>query len=163
MVAPSSTAAPQFYREAVVEGLLGLAIAAAAVTMAVSEPPPWLHRDAYFVAVAGAFLAGVAMVAASFWATDARSAPELHQQQKPAFEGMNGGLLGLAMASSAITLVVSEPLPWLHDHRDAYFVAVAGALASSQEWPWCLPPSGRPMPARRQSFSRSSSRRPCRE
>ena len=115
MVAPSSNAA-----------LLGLAMAAAAVTMAVSEPPPWLHRDAYFVAVAGAFLAGVAMVAASFWATDARSAPELHEQQKPAFEGMNGGLLGLPMASSAITLVVSEPPPWLH--KDAYSVSLAGAF-----------------------------------
>ena len=129
--AASSTAAPQFYRAAVVGGLLGLAMATAAVTMAVSEPPPWLRSDAYLAAVAGAFLAGVALVAASVWAADARAAPEFQkQQQQPAFdlERVHGGHLGLAMASSAITLVVSEPLPWLHDHRDAYLVALAAAF-----------------------------------
>ncbi|KAG2595709.1 hypothetical protein PVAP13_5KG095735 [Panicum virgatum] len=128
--AASSTAAPQFYRAAVVGGLLGLAMATADVTMAASEPPPWLRRDAYLAAVAGAFLAGVALVAASVWAADARAAAEFQKQQQPAFdlERVHGGLLGLAMASSAITLVVSEPLPWLHDHRDAYLVALAAAF-----------------------------------
>jgi len=45
--------------------LLGLAMASSAITLVVSEPPPWLHKDAYFVALAGAFFAGVILVAAS--------------------------------------------------------------------------------------------------
>nr|TKV98102.1 hypothetical protein SEVIR_9G538350v2 [Setaria viridis] len=51
-------------------GLLGLAAASTAITMAVSEPPPWLDRNAYLVALTGAFFAGMAQVAASVWASD---------------------------------------------------------------------------------------------
>jgi len=46
-------------------GLLGLAAASTAITLAVSEPPPWLDRDAYFVAISGLFFAGITQVAAS--------------------------------------------------------------------------------------------------
>ena len=50
-------------------GLLGLAAASTAVTLAVSEPPPWLHRNAYSVALSALFFAGIAqVVAASVWA-----------------------------------------------------------------------------------------------
>jgi hypothetical protein len=48
--------APKLHRPAAFgRGLLGLAAASAAITMAVSEPPPWLDRNAYFVALSGAF------------------------------------------------------------------------------------------------------------
>ena len=46
-------------------GLLGLAAASTAITLAASEPPPWLDRDAYFVAISGLFFAGITQVAAS--------------------------------------------------------------------------------------------------
>ena len=43
-------------------GLLGLAAASAASALAVSEPPPWLDRNAYSVAISGLFFAGVTQV-----------------------------------------------------------------------------------------------------
>ncbi|KAL6626730.1 hypothetical protein ACP70R_030456 [Stipagrostis hirtigluma subsp. patula] len=48
-------------------GLVGLATASMAVTLAVREPPPGLERNAYFVAVAGSFFAGVAEVVTAIW------------------------------------------------------------------------------------------------
>jgi hypothetical protein len=57
--------APNLHR-----GLLGLAAASVAVTMAVSEPPPGLDGNAYFVALpaaAGVFFAGMNQVLASVW------------------------------------------------------------------------------------------------
>ena len=46
-------------------GLLGLAAASAASALAVSEPPPWLDRNAYSVAISGLFFAGVTQVVAA--------------------------------------------------------------------------------------------------
>ncbi|KAF8705011.1 hypothetical protein HU200_031266 [Digitaria exilis] len=43
-------------------GLLGLAAASTAIAMAVTEPPRWLDRNAYFVTLSGAFFAGMAQV-----------------------------------------------------------------------------------------------------
>ncbi|KAF8662896.1 hypothetical protein HU200_055478 [Digitaria exilis] len=43
-------------------GLLGLAAASTAIALAVTEPPPWLDRNAYLVAISGAFFAGMAKV-----------------------------------------------------------------------------------------------------
>ncbi|KAG2595705.1 hypothetical protein PVAP13_5KG092587 [Panicum virgatum] len=62
--------APKLRQAAFFErGLLGLAAASTAVTLAVSEPPPWLHRNAYSVALSALFFAGIAqVVAASVWA-----------------------------------------------------------------------------------------------
>ncbi|KAG2595702.1 hypothetical protein PVAP13_5KG091600 [Panicum virgatum] len=43
-------------------GLLGLAAASSAIALAVSEPPSWLDRNAYSVAISGLFFAGVTQV-----------------------------------------------------------------------------------------------------
>nr|CAB3476301.1 unnamed protein product [Digitaria exilis] len=44
-------------------GLLGgLAAASTAIALAMTEPPPWLDRNAYLVAISGAFFAGMAQV-----------------------------------------------------------------------------------------------------
>jgi hypothetical protein len=53
-------------------GLLGLAAASTAITMAVSEPPPWLDRNTYFVALSGAFFAGTTLVIVSVSAVGGR-------------------------------------------------------------------------------------------
>ncbi|CAO2185604.1 unnamed protein product [Urochloa humidicola] len=41
-------------------GLLGIVTCAMAVTLAVRDTPPGLDKNAYFLAIAGAFFAGVA-------------------------------------------------------------------------------------------------------
>ncbi|CAO2185602.1 unnamed protein product [Urochloa humidicola] len=43
-------------------GLLGILTCAMAVTLAMRDPPPGLDKNAYFLAIAGAFFAGVAEV-----------------------------------------------------------------------------------------------------
>nr|CAB3472230.1 unnamed protein product [Digitaria exilis] len=43
-------------------GLLGLAAGSTAIALAVTEPPPWLDRNAYLVALSAAFFAGKAQV-----------------------------------------------------------------------------------------------------
>lgn len=51
-------------------GVLGLAVVSAAIALAAArQPPPWLDRDAYFVALSGVCFVGVAQVTASVWAT----------------------------------------------------------------------------------------------
>ncbi|RCV24621.1 hypothetical protein SETIT_5G100500v2 [Setaria italica] len=61
---------PKLHREAFGRGLLGLAAASTAITMAVREPPPGLNKTAYLLALSGAFFAGVTQVSASVWASD---------------------------------------------------------------------------------------------
>ncbi|CAO2204661.1 unnamed protein product [Urochloa humidicola] len=51
-------------------GLLGIVTCAMAVTLAVREPPPGVDKNAYFLAVAGAFFAGMAGVAAAVCASN---------------------------------------------------------------------------------------------
>ncbi|RLM93505.1 uncharacterized protein C2845_PM08G05400 [Panicum miliaceum] len=55
--------APKLHQAAFFErGLLGLAAASTAITLAVIEPPPWLDRNAYSVALSGLFFAGMTQV-----------------------------------------------------------------------------------------------------
>ncbi|CAO2193619.1 unnamed protein product [Urochloa humidicola] len=42
--------------------LLGIVTCAMAVTLAVRDPPPGLDKNAYFLAIAGAFFAGIVEV-----------------------------------------------------------------------------------------------------
>ncbi|KAL6626717.1 hypothetical protein ACP70R_030443 [Stipagrostis hirtigluma subsp. patula] len=81
MAAPGSTrrgeeahggGAPQLRQADFEGGVVGLVAASAAITLAVTEPPPWLNREAYFLALSGVFFAGVTQVAASVWAADGR-------------------------------------------------------------------------------------------
>ncbi|CAO2209022.1 unnamed protein product [Urochloa humidicola] len=52
-------------------GLLGIVTCAMAVTLAVREPPPGLvDKNAYFLAIAGAFFAGMAGVVAAVCASN---------------------------------------------------------------------------------------------
>ncbi|RLM93782.1 uncharacterized protein C2845_PM08G05410 [Panicum miliaceum] len=46
-------------------GLLGVVTCSMTITLAVREPPPGLDKNAYILAVAGAFFAGVAGVVAA--------------------------------------------------------------------------------------------------
>ncbi|CAL4965179.1 unnamed protein product [Urochloa decumbens] len=46
-------------------GLLGIVTCATAITLAVRDLPPGLDKNAYFLAVAGAFFAGVAGILAA--------------------------------------------------------------------------------------------------
>ncbi|KAF8662891.1 hypothetical protein HU200_055473 [Digitaria exilis] len=66
-------AAPEPRHQAVCEfeaGVLGLAVASAAIALAAArQPPRWLNRDAYFIALSVVFFVGVAQVTASVWAT----------------------------------------------------------------------------------------------
>ncbi|CAL4951458.1 unnamed protein product [Urochloa decumbens] len=55
-------AGPHQLRQA---GLLGIVTCAMAVALAVRDPPPGLDKNAYFLAVAGAFFAGVAGILAA--------------------------------------------------------------------------------------------------
>ncbi|CAO2161043.1 unnamed protein product [Urochloa humidicola] len=55
----AAAAAAKLHQAAFGHGLLGLAAASTAITLAVTEPPPWLNRNAYFLALSGAFFAGM--------------------------------------------------------------------------------------------------------
>ncbi|KAL6626735.1 hypothetical protein ACP70R_030461 [Stipagrostis hirtigluma subsp. patula] len=48
----------------------GLCAAAMAITLAVLEPSPGLDNNTYYIALAGAFFAGVAGVIAAVWVAD---------------------------------------------------------------------------------------------
>ncbi|XP_062208336.1 uncharacterized protein LOC133909800 [Phragmites australis] len=51
-------------------GLVGLATASMAITLAVREPPPGVHKNAYLLAITGPFFAGVAEVMAAVWVSN---------------------------------------------------------------------------------------------
>ncbi|KAF8662890.1 hypothetical protein HU200_055472 [Digitaria exilis] len=90
-------AAPEPPRQAVFEaGILGLAVISAAMALAARQPPPWLHPDAYFVALSGVFFVGVVQVTASVWATTggrrATAGKKLLQVSAVALLGVAAGL-----------------------------------------------------------------------
>jgi hypothetical protein len=91
-------AAPEHHRHQA--GMLGLALASVAITLAAREPPPWLHGDAYYYFVAlisGAFFVGVA---ASIWAAPcARRAARSKKLVYASTVALLGAAAGLELAS----------------------------------------------------------------
>jgi hypothetical protein len=57
--------APKLHQAALERGLIGLAAASTAITMAVCEPPPGLNKTTYLLTLSGVFFAGVTQVSAS--------------------------------------------------------------------------------------------------
>nr|TKW13398.1 hypothetical protein SEVIR_5G098500v2 [Setaria viridis] len=110
-------------------GRLGLFVASVAITWAVIEPPPWLDKNAYFLALSGAFFAGMAHVTASVLPTDPVAAAVAGLRQA-ALEVAHGARLGLLAASTAITLAAlgeKQPPPGVSSNT-AYFLTVSGAF-----------------------------------
>jgi hypothetical protein len=74
--AVAAAAALKLHQAAAFEGgVVGLATASAAMTLAVCEPPAGIHPDAYFLAVSGCFFTGVAQLGAAVWALYASLGP----------------------------------------------------------------------------------------
>ncbi|OEL19180.1 hypothetical protein BAE44_0019800 [Dichanthelium oligosanthes] len=104
--AGGGAAATELHHQAVSEaGMLGLAVASAAIALVVSEPPPWLHWDAYFVALSGPFFVGVAQVAASVVRATTGGARRAARTSKVVYASavaLLGVAAGLALASLLI-------------------------------------------------------------
>ncbi|KAL6626733.1 hypothetical protein ACP70R_030459 [Stipagrostis hirtigluma subsp. patula] len=81
-------------------GLVGLATASMAVTLAAREPPPGLDKTAYFLALAGAFYAGVAEVVTAVWVwNDPRGRRGAGRKMMYASAGPLAVAVGLSVAS----------------------------------------------------------------
>ncbi|RLM91191.1 uncharacterized protein C2845_PM08G05420 [Panicum miliaceum] len=92
-------AAPEHHRHQA--GMLGLALASVAITLAAREPPPWLRGDAYYYFVAlisGAFFVGVAD---SIWAATGarRRAARSKKLAYASTVALLGAAAGLELAS----------------------------------------------------------------
>ncbi|TVU21938.1 hypothetical protein EJB05_31609, partial [Eragrostis curvula] len=120
-------------------GLLGLAAASTAITLAVSvPPPPGLDTNAYFLALSGVFFAGVTQVAASVWAADdgrrlatrgSSSSPFLDLAKQEA--GASPGSLELKMASKGSVVEAGGGAPKIRQAPACFEAGLFGLLAIS--------------------------------
>jgi hypothetical protein len=116
-------------------GQLGVLVAYVAITCAVIEQPPlWLDKNAYFLALSVAFFAGVAHVmTASVLPADRVAAAVAKVRRQAALEVAHGSRLGLLAASTAVMLLAAlgdkQPPPGVVGSNDtAFFLAVSGAF-----------------------------------
>ncbi|KAL6626727.1 hypothetical protein ACP70R_030453 [Stipagrostis hirtigluma subsp. patula] len=85
---------------AMVGGLVGLATTSMAVVLAARQPPPRLDKTAYFLALAGAFYAGVAEVVTAVWVSnDPRGRRGVGRKLMYASVGPLAVAVGLSVAS----------------------------------------------------------------
>ncbi|PUZ58010.1 hypothetical protein GQ55_5G475900 [Panicum hallii var. hallii] len=96
-----AAAALKLHQAAALEGgVVGLATASAAMTLAVCEPPAGIHPDAYFLAVSGCFFTGVAQLAWALSGTGGRHGTG--RKLLYASLGPLAAAVGLSVASSLL-------------------------------------------------------------